>query len=403
MRIVGGLVVAADGTREADVVIEDECVAAIEPPSSRGNVDARGCVVLPGGVDPHVHPLTDLARAADAATRSGTTTLLAFTEPREDETPTDAFVRACEELGPLGQPHPKITSPDALDRAEVERLAAAGARSIKFFLAYPELGMLVSDRTLYETLRDASRLGMLVMVHCESPELIEALVDEELAAGNTGAKGFAASRRAVVEEEGVARTLALARAADAPVYLVHLTCAGSLDLVRASRRRGQRVWAEVCTHHLVLDNARYDGPDARDYLTVPPLRPHADVEALWAGIEDGTVDAIGSDHSNSRYQPAIQSSDFRSLPYGFRGIDARVPVTLAEGRRRGIPFERLADLLAGAPARAFGVAKGTIAVGADADLLVWDPDGTTELEVPFADLHARGAVRHVFVRGRRIG
>jgi dihydropyrimidinase len=402
MRIAGGLVVAADGTREADVVVESGRVAAIEPPSATGDIDARGCVVLPGGVDPHVHPLTDLPAAVEAATRGGTTTLLGFTEPHEDETPSEAFARAQEEMVAHGRPHPKITKPDALDRAELARLAAAGARSVKLFLAYPELGMLVSDRTLYETLRDASRLGMLVMVHCESSGAIEALVDEQLASGNTALKGFVASRQAIVEEEGVARTLAYARLAGAPVYLVHLTCARSLDLVREARRLGQRVWAEVCTHHLVVDETRYDRADAGEFLTVPPLRSREDVEALWTGIEDGTIDTIGSDHSNARYQPDAPPGDFRSLPYGFSGIGARMPAVLSEGRRRGVTFDQLADLLAGAPARAFGVAKGAVAVGADADLVVWDPDGRSSLEVPFADLDVRGAVRHVLVHGRRV-
>jgi dihydropyrimidinase len=224
---------------------------------------------------------------------------------------------------------------------------------------------------------------MLVKVHCESSGAIDALVDEQLAAGNTGVAGFVASRPPLVEEEGVARTLAYAELARAPVYLVHLTTARSLELVREARARGQRVWAEVTTHHLLLDESRYDRPDAEELVVVPPLRPRTDVEALWDGIADGTVDTIGSDHSQVRYVPDAPPGDFRSLAYGFSGIGARVPVVLSEGVRRGVPLERLADLLAWASARAFG--------GAADDLIVWDPEGTTTLSHPFVDV--RGSVR----------
>jgi dihydropyrimidinase len=359
------------------------------------DVDARGCVVLPGGVDPHAHPLADIAAATAAAARGGTTTVLAFTAPRPGESPADAYVRARDELVPQAvvdvQLHPAIWEPERLDRAELERLRGVGARSVKLFTAFPELGMVASDRKLYETLRDASRLGMLVMVHCEVSGAIDALVDEALAAGRTDARAFAETRPPLVEEEQVARVLGLARLAAAPVYLVHLSTAGSLDLVRAARRRGQTVWAEACTHYLVLDESRYDRPDAERFLVAPPLRSQADVEALWEGIADGTIDTIGSDHAEAQYRPDVPPGDFRSLPYGFRGIEVRVPLVLSEGARRGVPFERLGDLLAGAPARAFGLAPD------DADAILWDPEPEWTIRdgSPFDGLAVTGRIRHV--------
>src|SRR5437879_5655247 len=162
------------------------------------DLDTRGCVVLPGGVDPHAHPLADVAASTAAAARGGTTTVLAFTAPFPDETAADAFVRARNELLPAAsvevQLHPAIWEPERLDRAELEQLARVGARSVKLYTAFPELGMVASDRKLYETLRDASRLGMLVMVHCEVSGAIDALVDEALAAGRTDARAFAETR-----------------------------------------------------------------------------------------------------------------------------------------------------------------------------------------------------------------
>jgi dihydropyrimidinase len=409
MRIAGGRVVTASGARDADVVVEDGVIAALEPPSRSGEIDAAGCLVFPGGVDPHTHPLADLAAASAAAARGGTTSMVAFTAPRPGETPLQAFLRAQEETpaASIGiRLHATISSPDRLDREQLGALADAGARSLKLYLAYPELGLLPSDRTLYETLRDAGRLGLLVLVHCESSGAIDALVDEAIGEGRADVRAFAWTRPSLVEEEGVSRVLSYARLAQAPVYLVHLTSARSLALVREARTLGQTVRAEACTHHLLLDDTCYERPDAAGYVVVPPLRPRAHVEALWQAIADGTLDTVGSDHSQERYHPDVPPGDFRALPYGFSGVGMRVPLVLSEGARRGVPPERLADLLAGGPARIFGLApqKGAIAVGADADLVVWDPRArdTVAGGPPFGGLELHGAIRHVLVGGAAI-
>jgi dihydropyrimidinase len=410
MRIAGGSVVTPDGVREVDVVVESGRIAALEPWAETGELDARGCLVLPGGVDPHVHPFPDPVSAATAAVRGGTTTLVAFTAPHPGERPAEALRRAREESASAPAEmafHATIHEPDTLDRATLEELATAGARGVKLYLAYPELGVLASDRTLFETLRDATALGLLVLVHCESSGAIEALVAEAVAEGRAGVRAFADTRPPAVEEEGVARTLVYARLAGAPVYLVHLTAARSLELVREARARGQTVRAEACTHHLLLDADLYHRPGGERFAVVPPLRDRADVEALWRGVADRTLDAVGSDHAQAPYRPPVESKDVRSLEYGLPGVEARVPLVLSEGSRRGVAPERLAELLAGAPARIFGLAprKGRIAVGADADLLVWDPRGTwTAADAsPFSGLATPGGLRDVLVAGCRVG
>ncbi|MBA2476781.1 MAG: amidohydrolase family protein [Actinobacteria bacterium] len=377
MRVCGGLVVTGTAPREGDILVRDGRIAAIEPPTAGGELDARGCVVLPGGVDPHTHPLSGLARATTAAGQGGTTTVFGFTAPRPGESPGAAWRRAVRDLPQATVAmslHPAIWEPDRLTRADLEELRALGASSVKLYLAYPELGMMASDRTLYETLRASVELGLLVMVHCENGGVIEARVEEQLAHGATGIDGFVAARATGVEEEAVARTLALARLAEAPVYLVHLSSAGSLVLVREARAQGQRVIAEACAHHLLLDESCYERPDPGRWLIVPPLRSRFHVDALWDGVHDGTLDTIGSDHAQVAYQPAFRGADFRALPSGFPGIETRVPLVLSEGARRGVTLERLASLLATTPARTFRrESTGAIVPGAAADLLVWDP------------------------------
>lgn len=406
MRIYGGLVVTDAGPREADVVVADGRIAAIEPPTAGGDLDARGCVVLPGGVDPHTHPLSDLAAASAAAAHGGTTTVFGFTAPRPGESPAAAWRRAVREQLPQATVdvalHPAIWEPDRLTRSDLEELSALGASSLKLYLAFPELGMMASDRTLYETLRASVELGLLVMVHCENGGAIEARVEEQLALGATGVDGFVAARPPGVEEEAVSRTLALARLAEAPVYLVHLSTAGSLDLVREARGRGQTVVAEACAHHLLLDESCYQRPDPGRWLVVPPLRPRRHVEALWDAVLDGTLDTIGSDHAQAAYRPSFRGDDFRSLPYGFSGIETRVPLVLSEGARRGVPLERLASLLATTPARSFGREDaGAIVPGAAADLIVWDPSARWTVDAsPYDGLDVTGRIRTVLRGGR---
>lgn len=417
--VMGGNVVLPDGVRAADILIDGARITTVlrpgsaSSPPSAGVIDAGGCVVLPGGVDPHTHPLANLGSATAAALAGGTTTIGAFTDERPGEGPVDAFRRAKADELPQARIdvflHPLIRDPDHLTRHDLEELGKLGARSVKLFLAYPELGLMTLDRVLFETLRSAAELGLIVMVHCENGGVVAALEAEQLAVGGRGPKGFVATRPGAVEEEAVARTLALARLAGAPVYLVHLTTEGSLDLVREARARGQpRIVAEVCTHHLLFDSDRYDGPEPWRYLTVPPLRSRADVEALWNGVVDGTVDAIGSDHAEVSFQPDVPPGDFRSIPYSFAGVGARLSVVLAEGMRRGIPVERLSHLLTGGPAEAFRINAAGVTAGASADLVVWDPteewvigehDLDDEHATPYHGLRLRGRIRAVVGSG----
>jgi len=421
--VTGGTVVTPDGERRADILIRAGKVAAIgDARDATGpRVDASGCYVLPGGVDPHCHLMPDVHRATAAAARGGTTTVLSFSNPAAAESDLDALLR-CRAEASSGRAvidiglHAVLYDPAGATEAGLAAARRAGAGAIKIFLAYAELGIQCTTRRLFELMGIARRLGLLVQVHCENGPLIDALTASALAAGRRGARAFADTRPPEVEEEAVARVLAVASLAGAACYLVHLSSAGALDQVRLARQRERPpVLAEACPHHLLLDDRCYAGAEAGRYLVAPPLRPARQLAAMWQGVADGTVDTIGSDHCQARTPvPGSMVPPGESYSYGLAGVGARLPLLLSEGLARGLPIGRLVRLTAENPARAFGhyPRKGALVPGADADIAVFDPAGQTVLgdsglgdgtgDSVYAGRRLSGRIRAVLSRGRLI-
>jgi dihydropyrimidinase len=418
LKITGGLVVTPAGVHKTDIVVSGERVLGLSAGGGHDadELDAEGCYVLPGGVDPHTHLLADVASATRSAAFGGTTTAVCFSNPRPGESAPRAVIRGRGRLEKLAAIDVALNAivgdPDRVTTKDLERLRSIGVRGVKLFLAFPEQGLMVSDGCLYELMRAAARLGLLTLVHCENGSVIEALIADNLRRGRRQAAYFARSRPPEVEEEAIARTLAIAGLAGAAVYITHVTSGGGISLIRAARAQGQVVHAEVCLHHLLLDAGLYRGKSAEHFLVAPPLRPKEQLEALWSAAADGTVDTIGSDHAQAQYEPRPKKlGDFTGLPYGLAGIELRLPLLLSEGLRRGLPIQRLAELAATRPAQLLGLfpRKGAIRPGADADLVVWDPrpewkvrastlhDGVGDS--PYAGMTVRGAIRHVFLRG----
>jgi dihydropyrimidinase len=388
LAVTGGAVVTPAGPLPADVVIEGGRIAALarpgRAPAAADRLDATGCLVLPGGVDPHCHVMADVAAATRAAALGGTTTVLSFTNPEPDEGPVEcarrhraelASGRACVDVGLHAMLYQSDEVPGLAD------LRAAGVSGIKVFLAYSELGIMWSARGLLELMTAAARHGQVVQVHCEDGELIDGLAAAAVATGRTGVRVFAETRPPGAEAASVARVLETAHITGATSYLVHLSCAGSLDQVRLARRPGAPpLHAEVCLHHLLLDDRCYLRDDAERYLVCPPLRPPAHQEAMWQALADGTLDTVGSDHCQERSVTiGAFAPDGRGYRYGIAGVGARFPLLLSHGLARGLPVEQLAAVACANPARAFGhyPRKGVIAPGSDADLLIWDPDAET--------------------------
>jgi dihydropyrimidinase len=421
--VTGGTVVTPDGPVRADLLIRDGQVAAIgSAPASAETLDAAGCYVLPGGVDPHTHLMAGPRLAAAAAARGGTTTALSFTSPRAGERDLECLLRSREEVNGAGALidvglHAAVYDPDGVTEADLAAIRRSGAAGIKLFLAYPELGIMCSTRRLYELMSMARRIGLVVAVHCENAPLIEALEDEAIAAGprDAGARIFADTRPPEVEDEAVARVLATASLAGATCYLVHLSTAGAVRQVRWARAAGHPVVAEACVHHLLLDDACYAGPDAGRYLVAPPLRPRSHAEALWTGLADATIDAVGSDHCQARtFTGGRLAAAGHSHAYGLAGIGARLPLLLSAALARGLPVSLVARLTSENPARAFGhfPRKGALLPGSDADVVIFDPAGRTVLPADgygdgtgdsvYAGQAVRGRIRAVLLRGRLI-
>ena len=420
--VTDGTVVTPAGTLRADVVIGDGTILALaEPgtaPARAGRLDAAGCYVLPGGVDPHGHIMADVAAATRAAAVGGTTTVLSFTNPGPGEEAVPCLRRRRRELAAAPPAvdvglHGMLYRPDQVGPADLQALRDAGVSGIKVFLAYPELGIMWSARGLFELMTAAARPGLVIQVHCEEGQLIEGLAAAAVAAGRRGARVFAETRPPGTEAASVALALETAGITGATCYLVHLSCAEAVDQVRLARRRGSpALHAEVCLHHLLLDDRRYQGDDAERFLVCPPLRPPGHQEALWQAIADGTIDTVGSDHCQERSRTIGEfAPDGRGYPYGLAGIGARLPLLLSRGRARGIPLERLAEVACANPARAFGhyPRKGAVAPGSDADLLIWDPDAETIITAAtfddgtgdsvYAGERLSGRVRDVLLRG----
>lgn len=423
--IVGGTVVDAAGTRAADVRTgADGRVAEVGPglaagpgPPAEEVVDATGCLVVPGGVDAHTHlhlPVgavrvsDDFETGTRAAAAGGTTTIIDYVTAYRGQDPMAALATWRRWAEPAGVDYAlHMTFTEAVPEAAVAACVEAGVTSFKLYMAYPDR-LMVDDRTIVEIMRLAGRHGGLVTLHCENGGAIEALRRQAVAEGRTHVVEHASTRPAVLEAEAVTRACALAEVAGVPVYLVHVSSAGALAAVRAARARGVEAMAETCPQYLYLDASRLGLPDdeAADFVCTPPLRDPWHTEELWEGLAHGHVHTVATDHCPfwraDRHRGVAGRPegflDFTEVPGGLPGIETRMSLVwqgVAAGRITTADWVRLC---AEAPARTFGLwpTKGHLGVGADADVVVWDPSRRQSLSA--ADLHMR--VDHSPYEGR---
>ncbi len=430
--IRGGTVVSSRGMRRADVLVEDGVIAAVEaslpPPGGCREVDAEGLLVLPGGIDPHVHlslpaggtvSADDFDSGSAAALAGGTTTIVDFVTPRRDE-PLLAAHRARRLEAAASRCdlalHGTITSwrPGMADEM-ASVVEEEGVTSFKIYLAYLE-SIGIDDGTALRAMEAARSLGATVLAHCENGHVVSYLQRRLLAAGVTGPEGHPRSRPPEVEEEAVGRAILLARSTGCPLYVVHVSTAGGAGAVAAARREGLPVHGETCPHYLLLDESLYreDGFEASRYVLSPPLRTAPHREALWRALAGGGLEVVATDHCPfTRAQKERGRGDFTRIPGGAAGLEPRLPLLFTHGVTAGrLSLERFVELTAEAPARLFGLApqKGAVVPGADADLVLWDAQA--ESVISAATHHHRtdlslyegwtvtGGPRAVYLRGR---
>ncbi|MDD5657847.1 MAG: dihydropyrimidinase [Elusimicrobia bacterium] len=433
----GATVLTSADSFVGDIAVADGRVAALGAveAGTAEIVDARGLVAVPGGVDAHTHfdmpfaggtTADDFETGTRAALFGGTTTIIDFATQRRGASLLSALeawhAKADGRCLADYAFHMAITDFSARASAEVERLAREGVTSLKLYLAYP--GTLMSeDDAVLRALRRSNEVGALVSLHCENGRAIAELVRRALREGRRGCANHPLTRPPELEAEAVRRAAALARAARAPVYLVHLSAAESLETVRRCRQGGAFVLAETCPQYLYLSAREYERPGlaAAPFVVCPPLRSREDAQALWAGLAAGEFQAVASDHCSfpARTRPGRPGKDrgrrdFSRVPGGAPGVETRLPLLWEAVQRGDISTGRFVELAACGPAKAFGLypRKGHLNPGADADIVLIDPRHRAAITAralhhavdytPFEGLTVHGAVRDVWLRGKRM-
>lgn len=395
--IINGKVVTATDTYAADVAISDGKIAAIAKNMPRDNatrvMDAAGKYVLPGGIDVHTHldmpfggttSSDDFETGTRAAAFGGTTTLIDFAIQYKGQTLRTAFDAWMQKASGKAVCdyafHCIITELADVQLDEMNALVREGVTSFKLFMAYPGVFML-DDASIFKALRRTAKNGGLVCMHAENGSAIDVIVQQALAEGKSAPKYHALTRPTTAEAEATARAIALAEMAGAPVYIVHLSCNEALEKVREARDRGLPVYAETCPQYLYLSLENFDVPDfeGAKYVFTPPLREKWHQEKLWNGLKRDHLQVVSTDHCPFCFkeQKELGRGDFTKIPNGGPGIEHRMSLIYSGGVAGGrFSVNRFVELVSTTPAKLFGLypRKGTIAVGSDADLVIFDPN-----------------------------
>jgi dihydropyrimidinase len=430
--IRGGTVVTASDTYQADLLIEGEKVVAIGKDLEADGaeiIDAGGCYVFPGGIDPHTHldmPFGGTVTADDfetgtrAAAFGGTTSIIDFCLSNKGQSLREAIAiwhekargKAAIDYGF----HLMIAEANDQVLEELEYVVAEeGIVSLKVFMAYKNV-LQADDETLFKTLIRARELGALVQVHAENGDVIDYLTKRALAEGQTDPVFHALTRPPEAEGEATGRAAALTALADSQLYVVHVSCAQAVQQIAEAREKGWQVFGETCPQYLTLDVSYLEKPDfeGAKYVWSPPLREKWHQEVLWNALQSGILQTVGSDQCsfNFKGQKELGKGDFTKIPNGGPLIEDRFGVIYSEGVHKGrISLNQFVDVIATKAAKLFGMfpRKGTIAINSDADLVIFDPGATRILSAathhmnvdynPFEGMKVHGEVVSVLLRG----
>ena len=431
--IQNGTVVTATDTYKADVLVEDGKITQIGlglGMTADTKIDATGKYVLPGGIDAHTHldmPFGGTVTADDfesgtlAAAFGGTTTIIDFAIQSKGSTLRQA----------LDTWHAKAEGKTAIDYAfhmivtdvppavldEMASIVREGVTSFKLFTAYPGV-LLLDDGSIFRTMTRAAELGALIGFHAESGLAIDVLVERARARGELAPKFHGLTRPSIAEGEATNRAIALAAMAGAPCYIVHLTCKEALESVMQWRDKGVPVYAETCPQYLFCSDEDLARPgfEGAKFVCSPPMRPAFHQEHLWGGLRRGDLQVVSTDHCSFHMkQKELGKDDFAKIPNGMPGIETRLHLMHDGGVRTGkLSLNRFVEITATAPAKIFGLypRKGSIAIGADADIVIWDPEKrftisqkTLHMKVDYSPFEGRevvGRPTQVLSRGKLV-
>ncbi|MEA3358367.1 MAG: dihydropyrimidinase [Thermodesulfobacteriota bacterium] len=432
IKIINGTIITPTDTYQGEIGIDNGKIIEISKKISddaKEIIDAKGSYIFPGGIDIHTHldmpfmgsfSSDNFETGTIAAAHGGTTCLVDFAiqgkgkSLREtlDTWKSKAEGKAVFDYGF----HIGITdlTEDVLN--EIPDAVAEGVTSFKTFLAYKG-ALMIDDGSLFQVLRKSKEAGALVMVHAENGDIIDITVKDLLAQGKTEPKHHALSRPPEAEAEATGRAIAIAQMAGAPIYIVHLTCRESLDKVKEARDKGFPALAETCPQYLLLSYDNYEEPDfnGAKYVMSPPLRDKSNHDILWKGLLYNDLQVISTDHCpfNFKGQKDLGKDDFSKIPNGAPGIENRLCLIYNEGVNKGrISVNRFVDLVSTTPAKLFGLypEKGTVAIGSDADLVIFDPKKNFKITAetnhhnvdytPYEGYEGNGVPRIVISKGK---
>ncbi len=433
--IRGGTVVNADRQFCADVLTVDGKIHSVgddlQAPAGAQVVDAGGQYVMPGGIDPHTHmqlpfmgsvTMDDFFTGTAAGLAGGTTSIIDFVIPNPLQPLMEAFHTwrgwAEKSAADYGF-HVAVTWWNESVSEDMGKLVRdEGVNSFKHFMAYKN-AIMCNDETLVNSFKRALELGAMPTVHAENGELVYLLQQEVVKMGITGPEGHPLSRPPMVEGEAANRAIAIADVLGVPIYVVHVSCIESAEAIARARARGQRVYGEVLAGHLVIDDSVYRNPDfayAAGHVMSPPFRPKVNQEFLWRGLQSGNLHTTATDHCTfCAEQKAGGKDDFGKIPNGCGGIEERLAVLWDQGVNTGrfTPSEFVAVTSANT-AKLFNIypQKGTISAGADADIVIWDPQGSKTLSAKtqhskgdfniFEGMTVRGIPSHTISQGKLV-
>lgn len=431
MRILiqNGTIVRSTGRKKADMLIENGRIQRIAPhidAAADRVIDAAGCYLFAGFIDTHTHFDLDLGvtvtadnfeTGTKAAVVGGTTTVLDFATQDKGMTMHDALAlwhKKAEKSSCNYGFHMAVSEWDDAKKAEVDDMFRAGVSSFKMYMVYDS--MKVTDGQIYDAQKFIGARGGIIGVHCENYDVLQARISEEKAKGHLDPTAHPVTRPQAVEAEGVARLMRIAELSGAPAWVVHLSTAEGLEEVRRARRRGVEVYAETCPQYITLDVSQYAEPDGAKYVMSPPLREAHDRAAILDGMRRKEIDFVGTDHcSFTMAQKALGKDDFTKIPNGGAGVQNRAELIYTFAVCPGhITLEQMALLLSERAAKLFGMfpKKGVLRVGADADVVIFDPNDAhtiswkTNLHAcdnsPYEGVKALGRVRDVILNGEQV-